>query len=134
MREFAAVTLIVLAGAALTAALVYEMPWASGLVMVLVGVAVALMFWGRPQPDASQPLYGSPEALAEEARRRAEFRARFVPKAPTEGLGVVLVLILGAAVAMAAMVYEFHWLTGLAMLAVGLVVAVMFRRRPKAKA
>ena len=134
MREFAAVTLIVLAGAALTAALVYEVAWASGVVMVLVGVAVAVMFRGRPQPDASQPTYGSPEALVEEARRRAAFRARYVPKAPTEGLGVVLAVILVGAVAMAAMVYEFHWLTGLAMVAVGLIVAVMFRRRPKAKA
>ena len=134
MRELTAVTLIVLAGAALTAALVYEIAWASGVVMTLVGLAVALMFWGRPQADASQPVYGSPEALAEEARRRAELRARFALKAPTEGMGVVLALILGAAVVMAAMVYEFHWLTGLSMAMVGLTVAVMFWLRPKAKA
>ena len=134
MRELAAVTLIVLAGTALTAALVLEMPWASGLVMLLVGLAVALMFWGRPQVDASQPVYGSPEALADEARRRSQFRQRYVPKAPAEGLGVVAVLILGASVTMAAMVYELPWLTGLAMIAVGLTVAVMFWLRPKAKA
>ena len=133
MREFAAVTLIVLAGAALTAAMVYEVALASGVVMVLVGLAVAVMFWGRPEVDESQPVYGSPEALAEEARRRAE-RVSRIPKAPLEGMGVVLVVTLGGAVAMAAMVYELHWLTGLSMVAVGLTVAAMFWLRPKAKA
>ena len=134
MRELTAVTLIVLAGAALTAAMVYEAALASGVVMALVGLAVAVMFWGRPGLDDSQPVYGSPEALAEEERRRSALRARFALRAPLEGMGVVLIVTLGGAVAMAAMVYELHWLTGLSMVAVGLTVAVMFWLRPKAKA